>query len=174
MLKNYLIVGGVVVAGIILYALAQQAGFWIILGVLFVIIVFFVLRAQHRKEKALEALPLDGPMKVNITEDLESSGRYKCALRINVVISRKDRATIEQAGLEDYLIFEYPGASGPIEPDNVRQFRVKDLNLGGTYIGFLSVPQMQEAKEKLIQSLHILREQIDSHRAGPKKESFEI
>jgi hypothetical protein len=142
-------------------------------------IVYLFKKARHQvRDEAFDSLPKDGPMKVSIKEEQIPAGsfgskQFKCALNIKVVVSQNDWHAIANAGLMKGMLFEYPGLSGPPTPDNVRPFLVENLKDGGQ-VHFHNIMQMQEAKEKLIESLHGLREQIDRQRSGPQIEHIEI
>jgi len=137
------------------------------------------------KREAFEALPKEGPMKVDLKEEIYPAGsfnskRFKCSLNINIQLSQADWKAIAEMGLMKSVLFESPQAAGAMyDPDNVYQWTVEKLRIFNgkndrTGVSFNDVMQMQEAKEKLIEGLHNLRSQIDAHRHGPKTERLEI
>jgi hypothetical protein len=125
------------------------------------------------------ALPEDGPMKVSIEERMLPAGsfnskRIKCDLKIDVKISQKDWKAIADAGLMKKVLFHADSPTGePYDPENTWPWTVENLKQP-TSAPFWDTDRMYKAKEELIQSLHNLRDHIDSVRAGPKKETMEI
>jgi hypothetical protein len=138
-----------------------------------------IYNSKKKKKEAWQALPADGPMKVNITEENIPAGsfnskRVKCLLRIDVKISQNDWKAIANAGLMKKVIFQYPSSAGDqYDPDNMFDFRVEHLK-DPAGVTFGDVIQMQEAKEQLIQGLHNLKAQAEQQRGGPRTDSFEI
>jgi hypothetical protein len=155
-----------------------------VLGFLLVAVpLFFVVRHFTKKSKTraeFAALPVDGPMQVNVTEEnFPASGinskNVKCLLKIDVKISQNDWRAIANAGLMKKLIFQYPSsaAADQYDPENMFDFRVEDLKRSGG-VTFGDVIQMQDAKEKLVEALYDLREHIDQQRYGAKTERLRI
>lgn len=143
---------------------------------------FFIVRHFIKKKKMKQewdALPEEGPMKVSIEERMLEPGsfnskRIKCDLKIDVKISKKDWKAIADAGLMKKVLFNADSPTGePYDPENVWPWKVEDLKKV-TSAPFWDTDRMSKAKEELIQSLYNLREQIDSVRAGPTKETMEI
>jgi hypothetical protein len=160
-----------------------------LLGFLLVALpIFFIIRSvikKKAKREAFDKLPEEGPMKIDLKEELYPAGsfnskRYKCSLLIKIQISKADWKAIADLGLMDKLVFVSPQAAGDMhDPDNVYQWTVDNLrifdgNHARTGVAFNDVMQMQEQKESLITGLQNLRAQIDAHRHGPKTERLEI
>jgi hypothetical protein len=158
----------------IYYGTAASMLLWI---PLIVNIAWYSVSRQKRKE-AFQALPKEGPMKVNITtEDTKATvftKGYKKSMVIDVTISQADWKSIAQAGLMKKVIFQYPGVSkDPYDPENRWDFRVEALKQKSR-IDFGDTVQLEEAKASLIQGLHDLKSHIEGQKEGPQKESFEI
>ena len=138
-----------------------------------------IYNSKKKKKEAWQALPEDGPMKVNIEESFTPPGSFNskqvpCGLKIDVKIGQKDWRAIANAGLMKKVLFRADGPTGEkYDPENVRDWHVEDLK-NVTYASFWDTDRMQQAKEQLIHSLHNLRAHIDGIRSGPKKDSFEI
>jgi len=158
-------------------------GFLLVAIPLFLIVRRYMKKAATREE--FEALPKEGPMKVDLKEEIYPAGsfnskRFKSSLGINIQLSQADWKAIAEMGLIQKVLFESPGPSGDMyDPTNVRQWTVENMRIfdgkhDRTGVAFNDVMQMQEAKEKLIEGLHNLRAQIDAHRHGPKVERLEI
>lgn len=150
--------------GLLMFLLVAAGALWLV----------FKFRGKKQKAADWEALPQDGPMKVSIKEEPVApnefnSKRFKCRLRINVVISQKDWRAINSAGLMDLVLFNYPTPSG----DEEWHFQVKNLKQE-MFCEFFNQQQMLDAKEQLIQGLKNLRSQIDHRREGVKHEMLEI
>jgi hypothetical protein len=146
------------------------------------LVLFFLFLKFSRKSAESSAwarLPADGPMQVNIEEQFTPAGTFNskhvpCGLRIDVKISQKDWRAIADAGLMKKVLFEADGPSGQqYDPENVRPWLVEDLKLP-TLACFWDADRMHAAKEQLIESLYNIREHIDYHRHGSKKETMQI
>jgi len=128
-------------------------------------------------------LPLDGPMQVNITTETIDKNRpllnfirgrpLTHALIIEVRISQNDWKAIKKAGLYDAVLFEYPSPASTYDEEKMT-YPVSSLRLPKTSVSFYNIGQLNEAKETLIQNLHNLKAQIEVHKQGPQKQSFEI
>ena len=146
-------------------------------GIILIIVWFF--RSRKKKKEQWEALPLDGPMRVTIEEQMTPAGSFNskqvpCGLKIDIKISQKDWKAIADAGLMKKILFRADGPTGQkYDPENFRDWLVEDLK-HVTYASFWDTDRMHQAKEELIESLHNLRDHIDSVRDGPKKETMEI
>ncbi len=144
---------------------------------------FFIIRKYMKKSAMKEqftALPKEGPMKVNITEEDVPAGsfgskRFKCTLKFDIQISQADWKAIASMGLMQHVLFTSPAPSGDMhDPDNIWYWKVEDLKRGSNAASFHNTIDMHEAKEQLIENLHNLRSQIDARKYGDKKESMEI
>ena len=140
--------------------------------------IYWFFKSKQKTKEKFEALPKEGPMKVNITtrgtDPSIFAKHIRCAMDIDVTISQKDWASIMRSGMNKHTLFDYPGLSGdPNDPENIRQFTVDDLK-NKTHIGFTTEAQMEQAKEQLIQGLANLRQAIDYRSQGPQTESLEI
>lgn len=161
--------------------------------VIFIALVGFVIWLVVRKfqkkaetKEKWEALPVEGPMRINLQEEDVAAGsfnskRFKCTLKIHIQISQSDWKTIAQMGLMDHVVFSSPQAAGdPNDPDNYTHWKIRDLKIfDGTEgqrsgCAFHNVIQMQEAKAQLLTNLTAVRSQIDAKKHGSKKETIEI
>ena len=160
----------------ILTNLTQSAAFPIVVAIAVVMIIFFAFRGAKRNADREATLPEVGPMQVNITSEEIKPGsfnykRLKCALKIDVKISKQDWEGIKRMGLKDRLLFTYPAPSG--DASDTRDFIVGDLDQANS-IGFNDAIQREEAKAALIQGLQNLRSQLAARSLGPVTETIEI
>jgi hypothetical protein len=156
-------------------------------GITFIVIAIVIIGAiflfkmvrRSQKEAEFADLPEHGPMKVNLEiKDIPPgdflSKRFTSNLIVDVTISQADWKSIAQLGLMKHTLFTYPGMSGdPNDPDNIRTYVVEDLRRRGSAM-FRNTIELQAAREKLIEGLRNLRDHIEEHRHGDRKESFEL
>jgi len=152
---------------------------WLVIALIgYLIYRKFAKKSEMREQFA--ALPKEGPMKVNITEEDVPAGsfgskRFKCTLKFDIQISQADWKAIASMGLMQHVLFTSPAPSGEMhDPDNIWYWKVEDLKRGSNAASFHNTIDMHEAKEQLIENLHNLRSQIDARKYGGKKESMEI
>ena len=150
-------------------------GFLIVAIPIFLVVRHFMKKSANREKFA--ALPVDGPMKINLKEEMTTGFNSKqtpCALHIDVQISQKDWHAIAQAGLMKKTLFNGDGMSGKkYDPENLRPWTVEDLKRP-TVATFWDADRMHQGKEQLLSSLKNLRDHIDNVRHGPKQESYEL
>jgi hypothetical protein len=150
-----------------------------LVALLVVFVLFLNFSRKSEERTAWANLPAEGLMKVNIEEQMTPAGSFNskqvpCGLKLDIKISQKDWQAIAAAGLMKKVLFRADGPSGKkYDPENFRDWLVEDLK-HVTYASFWDTDRMHQAKEELIESLHNLRDHIDSVRDGPKKETMEI
>jgi len=147
------------------------------------LIIYLIYRKFAKKREMREkfaALPKEGPMKVNISEEDFPAGsfqskRYKCTMKLDIQMSQADWKAIADMGLMQHVLFTSPAPSGDMhDPNNIWYWRIENLKNGANAASFHNTIDMQDAKEKLLENLHNLRSQIDSRKYGAKKESMHI
>lgn len=174
------LIAGIIVAVIIVVAIIvaimnaavdSPLIFWLAIASIASLIAAPIINSKKKQAAAFAALPREGPMQVNITEQHERSGRYNCGLTIDVKLSQKDWRTIDSSGLGKRVLMTGPAPSG----DYSQTWDLEVSNLKRvTYFGFFDTVQMADAKATLIANLHGLKAALEEHQEGPKTESFEI
>jgi hypothetical protein len=123
----------------------------------------------------------DVPFKVDVTvRPIQDSALLKMVrgralthrLEIKVRIGPKDWQRIKDAGLYDAILFDYPDATSTYSGER-GQYCVCHLRTDGA-AAFYNIGDAYAAKEKLIHSLHELRQAIDVQKEGVQNEVLEI
>src|SRR5450755_149893 len=97
---------------------------WLVIALIgYLIYRKFAKKSEMRKQ--FSALPKEGPMKVNITEEDVPAGsfgskRFKCTLKFDIQISQADWKAIASMGLMQHVLFTSPAPSGDMhDADNI-------------------------------------------------------
>jgi hypothetical protein len=145
--------------------------FWaVIAAVCLLYFLIFILPRMRRHQ----AIPNEGAMIINITEDLTPTLRFACSLIIDVQIPHNDWHVLENAGLLNKIIFSYySGRGDPGEKENWRDFTIGDLEMPRT-IGFADTEQMLAAKAKLVEIVHIIKQHSEYLREAPRQDTIEV
>jgi hypothetical protein len=93
-------------------------------------------------------------------------------LEVRVNIGPKDWQRIKDAGLYDAVLFEYPDPTSTYSGE-MRPYKVSDLTYHGA-ASFYNIQQATAAKEQLLKALYALKDDIETQKAGPIRETFEI
>lgn len=137
-----------------------------ILAVAIVVGVGVWIARRVIKKQNFQALPKEGPMKVDIKEVYENKLHQ---LKLNIQISQADWKEINRLGLMDHVLVTTPNHIRPGDDPFVYTIRQIPSTKA---MGFRDIIEMRTAKEQIITSLQQLRSQIDGGEA--QTESLEI
>jgi len=175
-----IVIAAIIIGGIATIATEHALIFWLVIASLGALIAAPIINAKRKKAAQFAALPVEGPMKVNITtEEVPAafSSRSKYRMHIDVQMSQKDREALKRSGLEMHKLFDYPH---PKWEDQDAQYL--NCHLFNTkYVDFPDMQALDRAKDELLEGLHALRSRLDQQRhhaqrqrAGQTQETFEI
>ena len=125
--------------------------------------------AKAKKKKAFDALRQEDSMKVDITTQSITRGKFTHEMVIDVQFPQKEWAALKQTGTIKEKLFDYPALSGdPYDPSNVREFLVERLERPSR-ISFTSLQQLEEKKVQLISGVHSLRQNAQQQMDMPSQ-----
>jgi hypothetical protein len=140
---------------------------------------FFAVRPRNKKE--FEASP-EHAFKVSVaikpipvdSARLLRGRKVTHSLSMDIKISPKDWKRIDEAGLMDASLFDYPNQVS-FENKEREHFLVSSLRHNKPMgVQFYDIGDAEEAKEKLLKNLYMLKDAVEAQKEGVRSESFEI